>query len=76
MGPDFGTTQQPQKASNTVVFDATKNELYKINDAYKSLQRKLKGKCSYENVLKHIVLKHKVYRSNVGHCTNGLTQVS
>ena len=29
--------------SNTIVFDASKNELYKINDSYKSLHRKLKG---------------------------------
>ena len=32
-----------QRTSNTVVFDVTKNELFRITDTYKSLQRKLKG---------------------------------
>lgn len=35
--------QNLAQKSNTVVFDVTKNELYRINDSYKSLQRKLKG---------------------------------
>ena len=45
-----------QTKSNTIVFDATKNELYRTNDAYKSLQRKLKGKffvSSFEEQLDH-----------------------
>lgn len=41
-GPDLGTSVQHQK-SNSIVFDATKNEMFKISDSYKSLQRKLKG---------------------------------
>lgn len=29
--------------SNVIVFDTTKNELYRLNEGYKTLQRKLKG---------------------------------
>lgn len=28
---------------NAILFDTTKNELFKLNDNYKNLQRKLKG---------------------------------
>ena len=35
--------QNHSQKSNTIIFDTTKNELYRINDAYKTLQRKLKG---------------------------------
>jgi intraflagellar transport protein 52 len=30
--------------ANTILFDATKNELFRLNESYRTLQRKLKGR--------------------------------
>ena len=39
--------------SNAIIFDSTKDELYKITDNYKSLQRKLKSKKNQRYNLKY-----------------------
>ena len=40
---DFSSLSQQSEKSNTILFDVSKNELFRITDNYKTLQRKLKG---------------------------------
>ena len=42
-GQQLPQQQQGRERPNTIVFNTTKNELFRINDNYKILQRKLKG---------------------------------
>ncbi|CAG2064665.1 unnamed protein product, partial [Timema podura] len=36
-------TYVAKERSNTILFNSSKNEVYKLNDSYKNLHRKLKG---------------------------------